>query len=133
MDSVLSYIRDRHVGCELIMHGDFNIDLLSVQNNGLCSDYLSLINSYNLLNAILRPTRVSNTSLTLIDNIWFGSCADFFKSGIIMSNITDHYAIFCVFCERQASSSDGYVEISKRMLTANNREQLKNAIANYDL
>ena len=114
------------------MHGDFNINLLSVQSNGLCSDYLSLINSYNLLNTILRPTRVSNTSFTLIDNIWFGSCADLSKSGIIMSNITDHYAISCVFDERQASSSDSYVEISKRMLTANNREQLKNAIANYD-
>ena len=86
--------------------------------------YLSLIYSYNLLPAILRPTRVSNTSFTLINNIWFGSCADFSKSGIIMSNITDHYAIFCVFGERQASSSDAYVEISKRMLTANNREQL---------
>ena len=53
LDNVLSYIRDRHVGCELIMHGDFNINLLSVQSNGLCSDYLSLIYSYNLLPAIL--------------------------------------------------------------------------------
>ena len=68
----------------------------------------------------------------MIDNIWFGSCADFSKSGIIISNITDHYAFFSVFGERQASSSDAYLEISKRMLTANNREQLKNAIANYN-
>ena len=49
-----------------------------------------------------------------------------------MSNITDYYAIFSVFGECQASSSDAYVEISKRMLSANNREQLKNAIADYD-
>ena len=109
LDSVFSYIRDRHVGCELIMHGDFIINLLSVQSNGLCSDYLLLIYSYNLLPAILRPTRVSNTFFTLIDNIWFGSCADFSKSGIIMSNITDHYAIFSVFGERQTSSSDAYM------------------------
>ena len=36
LDSVLSYIRDRHVWCEFIVYGDFNINLLSVHSNGLC-------------------------------------------------------------------------------------------------
>ena len=40
--------------------------------------------------------------------------------------------IFNVFCRRVSSCSDSYVEISRRKLNAENREQLKSAIINCD-
>ena len=49
-----------------------------------------------------------------------------------MPNISDHYAIFNVFCRRASSCSDNYVEISRKKLNAESREQLKSAIINYD-
>ena len=129
-ESILSFLRDRFAGYKVVIHGDFNINLLLEERNNLCSKYISLMYSCGLLPTIVRPTRISNTSYTLIDNIWINGNVES-KFGIIMSNISDHYAIFNIFCRRVSSCSDSYVEISRRKLNAENREQLKSAIINY--
>ena len=131
-ESILSFLRYRFAGYKVVIHGDFNINLLLAERNNLCSKYISLMYSWGLLPTIVRPTRISNTSHTLIDNIWINGNVEFTKSEIIMSNISDHCAIFNVFCRRVPSCSDSYVEISRRKLNAENREQLKSAIINYD-
>ena len=43
---------------------------------------------------ILRPTRITSTSATLIDNIFVNSLEDNFTSGLLLTNISDHLPIF---------------------------------------
>ena len=49
--------------------GDFNIDLLKDETHRPTSEFLDLIYSYYLVPTILKPTRITETSATIIDNI----------------------------------------------------------------
>ena len=52
------------------------------------------MSTYGMLPVILRPTRVSTHSASLIDNIFISICNDFTTSGVITSLISDHFAVF---------------------------------------
>ena len=49
--------------------GDYNLNLLKINNDELCNEFFDLITSHSLLPQITLPTRLSQTSGTLIDNI----------------------------------------------------------------
>ena len=70
--------------------GDFNIDLLKDETHRPTSDFLDLIYSYHLVPTILKPTRITETSATIIDNIITNSNENI-KTGIIVTDITDHF------------------------------------------
>ena len=55
---------------EVILLGDFNIDLLNCDSNKNVSDFLDIIYSINLLPNITSPTRLTSRSQTLIDIIF---------------------------------------------------------------
>ena len=50
----------------IFLSGDFNVDLLDPNN----SPFLTIMNTFLLLPVIHRPTRITDTSMTLIDNIF---------------------------------------------------------------
>ena len=54
----------------VIIAGDFNINLLKMYVRHLFKEYFEMLISYNLINTLSLPTRVTDTSATLIDNIF---------------------------------------------------------------
>ena len=67
------YLTDRYI-CKsqnnsIICAGDLNIDLLKYAEHTLTTEFINLLFSCNLFPLISRPTRITNTSATLIDNI----------------------------------------------------------------
>ena len=70
--------------------GDFNIDLLKDETHRPTSEFLDLIYSYYLVPTILKPTRITETSATIIDNIMTNTNGEI-KTGIIVTDITDHF------------------------------------------
>ena len=46
----------------------------------------------------MRPTRVSSSSNTLIDNVWTNNIGTVKNSGVILSGNSDHYQIFVNQC-----------------------------------
>ncbi|KAJ8038637.1 hypothetical protein HOLleu_16116 [Holothuria leucospilota] len=74
--------------------GDFNINLLSRQNANMFENTLS---SYSFYPVIDKPTRITEVSATLIDNI-FTNINSVTKSTIIRTDISDHYPIVAI-CE----------------------------------
>ena len=52
------------------MLGDFNINLLNCVYHPASENFLNMMNSNYLLPYILQPTRVTDRSATLIDNIF---------------------------------------------------------------
>ena len=72
------------------MHGDFNIYLLKDETHRPTSEFLDLIYSYYLVPTILKPTRITETSATIIDNTMTNS-NEKIKTGIIVTAITDHF------------------------------------------
>ena len=56
---------------EIIIMGDFNVDLLNYENNNDVQDNLNLLFSNSYLPYITLPTRLSKSTKTLIDNIFY--------------------------------------------------------------
>ena len=76
--------------------GDFNIDLLKSQSSNISQNFLLTAQSLHLIPTIDKPTRVHNTSATLIDNIFTNDLEQFLVSGNIISDLTDHFSQFCI-------------------------------------
>ena len=55
---------------EVYISGDFNVDLLKLETNTSYEDFYNLVTSYGFLPEIVNPTRVTDTSATVIDNIF---------------------------------------------------------------
>ena len=74
--------------------GDFNLNLFDFDRNNEVQNFVDSIYSYGFYNLINRPTRVTSHSATLIDNILTNSTNTSGTSGIIMSDLSDHFAPF---------------------------------------
>ena len=75
--------------------GDFNINLLNEDVHALTNEFINIISSLSMYPSItiIKPTRITPTSATLIDNIFTNSLARQ-TAGIIMTDISDHFPIF---------------------------------------
>ena len=70
--------------------GDFNINLLNCVNHPASEPFLNMMNSNYLLPYILQPTRVTDRSATLIDNIFANTFNSNARSGNLVTKISDH-------------------------------------------
>ena len=50
--------------------GDFNIDLLNMSTHQSTNDYIDINFTNSFLPLITKPTRITSTTATLIDNIF---------------------------------------------------------------
>ena len=79
---------------EVILLGDFNIDLIKSNSNSNTSEFLDVIYSSNLLPHITSLSRLTSRSHTLIDNIF---------SNINEECIPDHLGQFLIIPNRSYS------------------------------
>ena len=73
--------------------GDINIDLASQTN--YVSDYNLLLQSNFFFSLITKPTRVTNSSKTIIDHVLTNDTDSILTPGVLTYSISDHYPIFC--------------------------------------
>ena len=82
---------------DLIILRDINIDV-SVKNACTQSKtYLDILMGIGLKNLISKPTRITNTSATILDHILTNLPYESVTSGIMISDITDHLPVFGMF------------------------------------
>lgn len=90
LNNILSKITAESKQCFIM--GDFNIDILKEPS----SNFMNTIYSSGFHPLITKPTRVSATSATLIDNIFTNVLQyDACLPGIIATDLTDHFPVFC--------------------------------------
>lgn len=83
-----------------IICGDFNINLLNVSNHTGSLEFLDLMYSRGLYPTITRPSRITSSCATLIDNIFLNIIDKNVKSGLLINDTTDHLPIFVTYlCE----------------------------------
>ena len=73
---------------------DFNINLLNFEDCQTTEEFINTIVSYDFLPHILQPTRITDHTATLIDNIFFNSKEFFSISGNLVCDRTDHLPNF---------------------------------------
>ena len=77
---------------EVYICGDFNFDLLKVDTDHLTQHFFNLLCSYGFLPHILQPTRATEHTSTVIDNIFSNNIQDDITSGNVLLNLSDHFA-----------------------------------------
>ena len=79
---------------ECYISGDFNIDLLKYDTNNEYSEFLNTVTSSGFLPHILHPTRITEYSSTIIDNIYGNNFQHKSQSGNILIKFADHFSQF---------------------------------------
>ena len=82
---------------EVFLVGDFNIDLMKVEEDNCINDFYNIITSNLFVPHITIPTRITSHSKTLIDNI-FSNSLNFYQgiSGNFTVSISDHLPQFLI-------------------------------------
>ena len=103
-DSVQNYVTfkeqfERVISCfrgEVVIGGDFNIDLLKIHEKQTHSDYLEMLISNGFIPRIVLPTRLSRRSGTLIDNFLckISHNSSNVTAAILMNQLSDHLPLF---------------------------------------
>ena len=81
----------------LVLMGDFNINLLECGISSHVNDFVDSLESFYLLPSISLPTRITDRTRTLIDNIFFTPSKYKPLTGNLLSGISDHLPQFLIF------------------------------------
>ena len=115
-----------------ILLGDFNIDLLKFQKHDKTNDFLDSLFAHSYFPLITKPTRITEFTATLIDNI---ICNNLTKndtlSGILDADISDHQPIFS-FLQPNTCGPQLNEIVYKRVFNANNLASFKSKISQHD-
>ena len=105
MDSTLNKLVQENK--EVYICGDFNIDLLKLNEVSAHLDFYTLLNGHGFLPFIIQPTRVvANDTPSLLDNIFSNNISDAVISGNIYLTLSEHFSQF-------ASVSRGPIDVKK--------------------
>ena len=76
--------------------GDFNLNLINFQHHQTTGEFLDGLYSNMFLPLITRLSRITCHTATLIDNIFLNDFFDHSRSGLLISDISDHLPIFSI-------------------------------------
>ena len=88
-----------------IIMGDFNLDLLKYESHEDTDNFINTLGSFFFHPQILQPTRITDHSATLIDNIFLNSIEHFTISGNIVYDLTDHLPNFLIIHKATSPSN----------------------------
>jgi hypothetical protein len=126
----------------VIITGDFNIDLLKFANHTLTNEYFESFISHGYIPKVTLPTRLTQRTGTLIDN-FFVKIADEFSrttSGILLCNISDHLPYFtcldylyntkpkCKYVKVYPSFDTALINFKQDLQTPDTTSELRNIV-----
>ena len=97
---------EKHANDVRLIVGDLNIDLMRLHSGRLPMNYVTTMYSFGYTPLIVRPTRVTSHSATLIDHIWINDDYLVSDRGIVRSSITDHFPVYASLNKSQAVMSN---------------------------
>ena len=107
---------------EVIILGDLNIDLLKSHTNQPASELLDTVMHYNNIPKITLPTRITETTATLIDHIYDNTSDRNSLAGTLLSDITDHHINFIIM-DKEKTQPKHPKSITYRPVTESNQKK----------
>ena len=92
--------------------GDYDINILIYDSHSATAEFVDMLYSHVFLPMINRPNRITQNSATIIDNIFPNNIgeSECGHSGILVTDITDHFPIFHIWKHTQiAQTDDNYI------------------------
>ena len=111
--------------------GDYNINLLNFGTHNITNDFVNDVISHGFLPYIMKPTRTTPTSATLIDHIYSNHRYTHSKSGKIITDLADHFGIFHIVYDCTQITKPEY-NIHVRQLKHDNIVALRNILSTAD-
>ena len=115
---------------KVLLMGDFNIDLLKFESDARINTFIDNMISLGMLPIITKPTRVTKDTATLIDHIYLNTSNSSVTSGIIITDVADHFGVFTMIEDiavKKISSLKQY-----RPFTDNNLTYFKQLLTEND-
>ena len=76
----------------VLIGSDHNLDLIQANRHSQTNQFIESLALKGYVSSILKPTRVTHQSSTLIKNIFIKGSAIFgYNSYVLVENISDHY------------------------------------------
>ena len=97
--------------------GDFNIDLLKYGTDSRAFEFLNNLLTNGFYPKIDKPTRLTDTTATLIDNIFVNVHCDSMISGPWLTDISDHLPIYATLPYPHSNLKRKTEYITKRLYT----------------
>ena len=117
---------------ELILGMDHNLNLLKCEIHKGTHDFLDLMLQHQLYPSITRPSRVTQMTATLIDNIFISEkFHQSFDSAVILTDISDHLPLLCLVKQTKLLDKSP-LEFDSRLLNDNKLCEIKQKLYNVD-
>ena len=116
----------------IIVGLDHNLDVLKSSTHSGTNQFIQHNLDFNLIPTITRPTRITKSSATLIDNIIVSQslCGNYLSS-VLIDDISDHMPSTCVIKSLKKAKKDPVV-ITTRDTRVKNMTALKNHLQSYN-
>ena len=101
--------------------GDFNINLINYEQNQETNIFMNNLFTFGMYPLINRPSRITKTSATLIDNIFSNDIKTCVTSGLLISDISDHLPVFCCHNNSLSCYNTETVKGNREMRLVNDR------------
>lgn len=118
LKSLLFRVKQERKTCYLI--GDFNIHMNEIANSSQAQQFMDLLYSHLFLPLIDRPSRITSSNSSLIDNIFTNSLCTNRISGLLYTDISDHLPIFFLSAPESIQQE---ALITKRNFSERNKER----------
>ena len=116
----------------IIIGLDHNLDFLKADKHQATNDFIQGNLDFGLIPTVTRPTRITNTSATLIDNIIVSqNLCGAYTSNILINDTSDHLPTVCVLSSLISVKKEPVV-IKSRDTRLCNMVALKKQISDYD-
>ena len=120
-----TFLKNKSACKTMYLVGDFNLNVLDYKINKKIQNFFDLIFQHGLIPIINKPTRITKRNATAIDHIITNSyLSSKLKTGIIKTDISDHFPIFLVFETPDISTYPSTTTIFKRYINDKSIKQL---------
>ena len=116
----------------IVLAGDFNINVLDFETNKKVQDFLSLMLRYNMIPLTNKPTRVTRHSANGIDHIVTSGVTGHndLKSAIIKTDLSNHFPIAFAIKTNETTQRPVVKCIYKRSYCEKKIDKFKNILHN---
>lgn len=125
-------ILDRVMSKSSFICGDFNLDLMKNESHNPTKMFLDNLYAAGHFPLITKPTRITTKSYSLIDNIFSNELNVNIKSGILVTDISDHLPIFAITEIGQKHIAPSEIVRNVRKFTESNICNMRNELHNTD-
>ena len=108
-----------------VILGDFNINLLNSDSHRPTEDFVNNMYTYFMNPQIIQPTRITDHTATLIDNVFLNSIEYNTMSGNILTDIANHLPNFLIINRIGVLKKEN---IYKRNYTKTSQERIVNEV-----